>query len=106
MFPFRKRVQDIEILVGTAKLHSGGTRHKIDKAIIHEKFGYPPFSHDIALVRLQTPIQFSANAQPIKYSPNEVPVGANMQATGWGLLYVACRLHLLENLINSNEPTD
>lgn len=86
-FDFRKKAQDIEILAGTNKLHSGGSRYKIDKPIIHEEFGYPPFSNDIALVRLKTPIQFSDKVQPIKYSKKEIKAGTKLLISGWGLLW-------------------
>lgn len=87
-FNFRKKYQNIEIIVGTNKLQSGGSRYKIDKPIIHEEFGNPPFSHDLALVRLQSSLQFSDNVKPIKYSKKVVKAGSNLQVSGWGLLWV------------------
>lgn len=87
IFDFRKKSEDIEIVAGTNKLQSGGLRYKIDKAISHEEFGNPPFSHDIALVRLQKSIQFGDNVQPIKYSKKVVEAGAHLQVSGWGQLW-------------------
>lgn len=85
---FRKKWQDIEILVGTTKLQPGsGTRLKINQPIIHEQFGYPPFSHDLALIPLQKPIEFDGKVQPIKISAKVVPAGAKLQVFGWGLLW-------------------
>lgn len=85
---FRKKWQDIEILVGTTKLQPGsGSLLKINQPIIHEQFGYPPFSHDLALIPLQKPIEFDEKVQPIKISTKVVPAGAKLQVFGWGLLW-------------------
>lgn len=52
--------------------------------MIHESYDKPQSAYDIGLIRVRTPIKFSEKVQPIKYSPNQVPVGADMQVTGWG----------------------
>lgn len=83
----------IEILVGTIKLSSGGTRYKVKEAIKHNEFPILKHNtrnvfHDIAAIRVDGPIQFNNNIQPIKYSTEEVRAGENLQVSGWGLLRV------------------
>ena len=85
---------DIEILVGTNKLSSGGTRYKLKEAIKHEKYyvpeyGIPNNTYDIAIVKVQEPIEFNDKIQPIKYSIEEVGSGENLQVSGWGFLKVS-----------------
>lgn len=90
----RKNVDDIEILVGTNKLSSGGMRYKVKKTIKHEFFFMPEYldpdvTYDIALIMVQTPIQFNNKVQPIKYSIEEVGENENLRVYGWGSLSVS-----------------
>lgn len=79
----------VEILVGTNKLSSGGTRYSIKNTIPHEHYDEPEYAHDIALIRLRTPIEFNENIQPITYSTTEVPENTEMQVFGFGRLAVS-----------------
>lgn len=90
-------MNDLEILVGTVKLSSGGKRYKVEKAIKHEKYISPQYgdrrgpgsmSFDIAALYVNGPIQFDETVQPIKYSTQEVGDGENLQVSGWGILKV------------------
>lgn len=85
---YRKSAKDIEILVGTNKLSSGGTRYKVKKTIPHEKFNQPVRANDIALIRTQMPIKFNAKVTSINYSTKEIPPGKKLQISGWGRLMV------------------
>lgn len=83
-------MEDIEILVGTVKLSSGGTRYKVKEAIKHEEFvipenGSPNITYDIAAIHVDGPIEFNDKVQPIEYSIEEVGAGKNLQVSGWGL---------------------
>lgn len=72
-------------MVGSTNLDSGGTTYDVVKYIVHDKFENPvQAGHDIALIRIQGPIQFNSYVQPIKYSTVEVPPGTEVLATGWG----------------------
>lgn len=81
----RRNLKDIEILVGTIKLSSGGMRYKVKEAIKHEEYGDSNVTYDIAAIRVDGPIQFNDKVQPIKYSIEEVDAGKNLQVSGWGL---------------------
>ncbi|XP_031631968.1 chymotrypsin-2-like [Contarinia nasturtii] len=77
---------NIEILVGTNDLQSGGTRFTPERFIIHESYDRPRrMQNDIALIKMAK-MQFNSNVKPIKYSTNFVKDGAQLQATGWGRL--------------------
>lgn len=81
-----RRPGDIEILVGTNDLNSGGQRYKVQKVIQHERYNQPSFANDIGLVRIDGRIKFNEKVQPIKYSNKFVDGGAELQTTGWGRL--------------------
>lgn len=80
---------NLEVLVGTIDLKSGGTYYKVEKLIAHEDYNTPAFANDIALVRVQDAIQFSEKVQPIELLRDEVPDGAELTLTGWGRLNVS-----------------
>lgn len=91
-----KNVENMEILVGTNKLSSGGTRYKVKKTIKNELYYMPEnldadVTYDIALIHVQTPIQFNSEVQPIKYSTEEINENENLQVFGWGRLKVSRR---------------
>lgn len=75
---------DIEILVGTTKRQSGGKYYKVEEVIRHEKHDNPRRAHDVALIRLKTPIEFSDQVQPIKVSAKKVEQGENLLLSGFG----------------------
>lgn len=88
----------MEVLVGTVKLSSGGTRYKVVEAIKHDgKRSIPGYQkpnlnpYDIAVIRVEGPIQFSDTIQPIKYAIDEVEAGECLQVSGWGELEVSGR---------------
>lgn len=84
-FKFRKLPQHIEVLVGTNKLSgSGGTRYKANETIWHDFYYSETLAYDIALLRVDTPIEFNKNVQPITYSAKEVPPNAELFFSGWG----------------------
>lgn len=99
MLHCRKRKQDIQILVGTVRLSSGGSFYRALKTIPHENFNQPLFAepdsgqlqyaNDIALILTESPIKFNKNVNPMEYSNKEVEAGAeNLQITAWGILNV------------------
>lgn len=85
----RRGPEIIDIIVGTNKWKSGGKHYKGEKFIRHEDHDNPRRSHDIALIRLQEPIEFNEKVQPIKISSKEVKAGENLKVTGWGYLRVS-----------------
>lgn len=78
----------MQIMVGTNKLRSGGTRYSINYTIPHD--GYiRNHSNDIGLIRLQTPIEFNENVQAIRYSTLHVPENTELKVFGFGQLSVS-----------------
>ena len=59
-------------------------RFKVDKISVH--YSYSPHSknYDIALVRLHTPANYTANILPICLQKTELPAGTNCVIAGWG----------------------
>lgn len=85
----RIKSHDIEILVGTYLLNSGGERRRVSKTIVHEKYnGRYSYSYDVALIRLERPIQFSDQVQPIKFSDKVITENEDLLISGWGNLYI------------------
>lgn len=74
--------------MGTNKLSSGGTRYKVKEIIPHEQYNQQELANDIALIRVQMPIEFGANAQAINYSTKEIGPNENLQISGWSLTKV------------------
>lgn len=74
------------VRVGTSLSGQRGVLHLVKEAKRHE--GYHDLSevdtHDIALILLQSPIEFNENAQKIKLAANPPPVGAKGWITGFG----------------------
>lgn len=88
-FIFFQFYRNIEILVGTVNLKSGGTRYSVEKFIPHEQYDKPQFANDIALVRVKGKIAFNDKVKPIKYSSRFIEDGAFLEAFGWGKLKVS-----------------
>lgn len=77
------------MLVGTNSLSSGGTRYNTNKTFVHENYTRSNYAYDVALLRVQTPIEFNEKVQPIKISSKVIEPGTeNLKITGWGLLNV------------------
>lgn len=51
-----------------------------------DRYGQPPYSNDIGLIRLKTNITLSEKVQVAKYLWKEVPENATIKLTGWGRL--------------------
>lgn len=77
---------EIEIRVGTNMWWSGGTVYHAREIIAHEYYDSVDYANDIALIRVQNPIEFNERVKPIKYTANKVPPGSLLQTTGWGAI--------------------
>lgn len=85
---FSERPRDVEVLVGSNKLSSGGVRYGTNKTFIHENYTRSNYAYDVALLRVQTPIEFNSKVQPIKISPKVIEPGTQLKVTGWGYISV------------------
>lgn len=55
------------------------------KAIVHEKYNNPPYNNDIALIKLNHPLEFSETIQPVKLSQIQDKFnGRIVTVSGWG----------------------
>lgn len=93
-----ERARDVEVLVGTNKLSAGGTRYNTNKTFIHENYTKSNYAYDIALLRVQTPIDFNSKVQPIKISPKVIHPGTKLKVTGWGYTTVINGYQIISNL--------
>lgn len=75
-----------QVLVGTYRLSSGGTRYQVKTIIPHEKYNNGiDYSNNIAVIQVQGQIEFNETVQPIKLSKIPLREGDTVIATGWGL---------------------
>ncbi|XP_014210564.1 trypsin-1-like [Copidosoma floridanum] len=79
------------VRLASDRTSNGGTLHKVQQVVRHEKFrtnmyGIP--ENDIAILKLETPIQLSDKAQPIQlfHQDEESPEGVAGTLSGWGAL--------------------
>lgn len=78
--------EDIEVLVNTQDLNSGGERIKVSRIVRQAKFDIDDINNDIALLKLETDITIPA----IQVLNTTAPLGsdpgnANAIVTGWGV---------------------
>lgn len=59
----------------------------VSKKIVHPKYNFFTYEYDLALVKLETPLEFTNHIAPICLPGTEdLLVGANATVTGWGRL--------------------
>uniref|UniRef100_A0A8D8JTD7 Chymotrypsin-2 n=1 Tax=Culex pipiens TaxID=7175 RepID=A0A8D8JTD7_CULPI len=74
----------LRVLVGTNSLKEGGQKYKPTKFIVHSRYNKPDFHNDIALIKLDSKLQYGDNVKPIAYSEKQLPEEATLTLTGWG----------------------
>lgn len=86
MFDDGRRVTpgEIQVLVGTQSLASGGTRLAVSAIRVIPGFNADTFDRDVAMVRLAAPT--NNPIQAITGQGAQVPAGAEVVATGWGTM--------------------
>ncbi|XP_074041228.1 trypsin-2 isoform X1 [Leptinotarsa decemlineata] len=75
------------ILYGNTNVNLGN-KIQVSRMIYHEKFIYqPPWTYDIAIIKLTEPISFGETAQPVKLpKPHEsTPANKIASLAGWGI---------------------
>lgn len=83
---FSRGPKDIKILVGTTLRTggSGGKYYEVEEVIRHEKHDRPRRAHDVALIRLKTPLEFNDKVQPIKVSSKKIKADETLLLPGFG----------------------
>lgn len=74
--------------MGSRSLDNQNQTHVIEKVTQHPDFDSVTNANDIALIRLQTPIQFSRLVQPISISAQWVEGDVPVTLSGWGQLTI------------------
>lgn len=80
---------NVEILVGTNVVSSGGVYYKPEKFLMHDGYNQPQFANDIALIKLAEKLEFNELVQPIELIDRELENDVELILTGWGRLRVS-----------------
>ncbi|XP_049779400.1 mite allergen Eur m 3-like [Schistocerca cancellata] len=89
------RLQDmslLSVLSGTTRLHEGGTRHKLQAAVVHPGYDGDSLLHDICILKVAEPFQLDGvkvAAATLPQQGQPVRDGAVATVVGWGLLQEA-----------------
>lgn len=75
-------MKGLSICAGTNLVSNCEVKREISESIPHEKYG--AFKHDIALMRFESPLEFSESIMPIQIATKEVPVHSDVVICGWG----------------------
>jgi len=67
--------------------------YKVKRVFTHPKWSSRMLDYDIALLELQTPIQFNKYVSPVCLPSDNPPVGAECYITGWGKTYHPGMMH-------------
>lgn len=86
--PSNLTTSEIDIVAGTNEWNAHGMHYDVSDIIVHEQYNSTNYINDIALIRLQSSIEFNEKVQSISLSSKEVPPGTKLQTSGWGLLVV------------------
>lgn len=75
----------LEVIVGVTNLNDrSAQRFKVAQQIGHEGYFDGQNLNDIALLRLEKPLIYSATVKPIELQTAEVPVNSILKIIGWG----------------------
>ena len=58
-----------------------GAAAKVTKVVAHPKFSYEPFRNDVAVMKLDRPV----DAKPVKIASDATPAGTGTRILGWGM---------------------
>jgi len=82
-------VEDIEVLVGTQDLQSGGRRVAVKGYVMHPKYDPSIIDFDVAVIELARAVR---DIEPVKFASSAAeetaaaPVGSKAMVVGWGLM--------------------
>ncbi|XP_038209488.1 chymotrypsin-1-like [Zerene cesonia] len=92
-----RNIDSYEIVVGSNKLSSGGTRYKVESVIIHKDYNAALLTDDISVLKLKEEIKYADNIKAIKVDAGYVYGRENGVVSGWGYIDVSrnCYIKLL-----------
>lgn len=73
------------MVAGTNTLNSGGDRYSVSAMFVHEDYDGELIINDVALLRLSSPIQFSANVSAANLPSSNIGAGEFVVLAGWGM---------------------
>ena len=63
------------------------TERAVAKKVVHPKYNFFTYEYDIALVKLEQPLEFAPHISPICLpATDDLLIGENATVTGWGRL--------------------
>lgn len=74
------KAEQLSVRVGDQD-RTKGAKAKITKVVAHPHFSYEPFRNDVAVMKLDHPV----DAKPIKLAATSGPTGTNTRILGWGM---------------------
>ncbi|CRL03495.1 CLUMA_CG016525, isoform A, partial [Clunio marinus] len=99
-------VEQLSILAGSNILGVGGSWRNVVETIIHEDYGN--FKNDIALMRLDRPLNFSDSIQSVELLEENIPALSEVTICGWGrtsnigFISTLLKYNVIEKLDNKN----
>ncbi|XP_047526415.1 chymotrypsin-2-like [Pieris napi] len=105
---YRKRAEQLSIVVGSQEFNKGDQRYKIKKLVLHEKYFRRYLRNDIAIIQIEGKIKYNDMVQPIELLKEMAPIGKKCLLTGFGYtdfdkLTVPKYLQMLEFITISND---
>lgn len=81
----RKSARELEILVGTNDLKSGGKYYQVGRLFKHDDYDKDLHRNDITVIRMPEKFEFSDRVASIEMSTVSAPEGANLEFFGFGV---------------------
>ncbi|XP_017475799.1 PREDICTED: serine protease SP24D-like [Rhagoletis zephyria] len=75
--------EDITVRAGSVMYDEGGVLEGVSKVTIHPQ--YHNFTNDIAILKLNSPLKYNEAIKYIRLGKTQVPEGASVTVSGWGL---------------------
>lgn len=96
LYLFSVSANSLQIRAGSSSSQSGGQLYQVGDLIWNPGFTYSRMDHDVALIWLSTPLEFSDSIAPISlfFEGEEVDDGGLTVITGWGNLRVSTTIIL------------
>ncbi|CAB3220146.1 unnamed protein product [Arctia plantaginis] len=78
--------REYKVLVGTSKLHQGGSLYDVEKILVHPKYNNRTYDYDISILKLKEPLVFSTKVNKIDLFDNSIKMksGTILKTVGWG----------------------
>lgn len=81
---FRNSLWYLTVRAGSSYHDKEGSVHQVESFSVHEKFVWPIYECDIAVVKVDPPFKLDETRRPIELFDEPVQAGAMAVVTGWG----------------------